>query len=109
MIKKKSVALAVAAVCASPLYAVAAAGTGAGHWEVVTPSSPNESAPHVFFTRSHLGSAPAAVAVQMESPAALAEVITPLPAWAPRLLALFHFRTRSPVRPPFVAAPCGRL
>ena len=80
MIKKKSVALAVAAVCASPLYAVAAAGTGAGHWEVVTPSSPNESAPHLFFTRSHLGSAPAAVAVQMESPAALAEVITPLSA-----------------------------
>lgn len=80
MIKKKAVALAVAAVCASPLYAVAAAGTGTGHWEVATPSSPNESAPHLFFTRSHLGSAPAAVAVQMESPAPLAEATTPLSA-----------------------------
>ena len=80
MMKKNAVALAVAAVCASPLYAVAAAGTGAGHWEVVTPSSPNESAPHLFFSRSHPASAPAAVAVQMESPAPLAEVSTPLSA-----------------------------
>jgi hypothetical protein len=88
MMKKNAIALAVAAVCAAPLPALAAGATqaGPGHWEVITPSSPNEAAPQLAFSRSHLGSAPAMAASQTETQTVVAEVVTPLsvdesPAW----------------------------
>jgi hypothetical protein len=80
MMKKNAIALAVAAICASPLSALAAgaAQVGTGHWEVTTPSSPNEAAPQLAFSRSHLGSAPAVATAQTETPTPVAEVVTPL-------------------------------
>jgi hypothetical protein len=88
MMKKNAIALAVATVCATPLVALAAGATqaGLGHWEVITPSSPNEAAPQLAFSRSHLGSAPTLAAAQTETATAVAEVVTPLsvdesPAW----------------------------
>ena len=73
MMKKNAIALAVAGLCTA---GVAQAETG--HWEVVTPSSPNEAAPHLAFSRSHLGNTPGVAATQPDAPVAVAEVVTPL-------------------------------
>jgi hypothetical protein len=84
MTKKKAIALAVAGLCTSPSFAAAAGISQAadlGHWEVITPSSPNEAAPHLTLSRSHLGTPPARVVVtataEADAPAAYAEVSTP--------------------------------
>ena len=67
MTRKKLIVLSVATACAWPML-VQAIGVGstyeAGHWEVITPSSVDESAPHLAFSRSHLGTPRAAGSIQ---------------------------------------------
>jgi hypothetical protein len=73
MMKKNAIALAVAGLCTA-----GAAQAETGHWEVMTPASPNEAAPQLAFSRTHLGGAPSIAATQTEAPAAVAQVTTPL-------------------------------
>jgi hypothetical protein len=51
MTRKKLMVLSVAAACATPMIAQA-------NWEVITPSSVDESAPQLTVSRSHLGTTP---------------------------------------------------
>jgi hypothetical protein len=72
MMKRNAIALAVAAICGSPLAATA-------HWEVITPSSVSESAPQLL-SASHLPPAPpsasTAMAAEANTPVAYTETAT---------------------------------
>ena len=63
MTRKKLMVLSVAAACAAPMIAQA-------NWEVVTPSSVDESAPQLTNSRSHLGTAPAMAASHAQTASA---------------------------------------
>jgi hypothetical protein len=73
MMKKNAIALAVAGLCTA-----GAAQAETGHWEVMTPSSPNEAAPQLAFSRTHLGGASSIAATRAEAAAPVAQVAAPL-------------------------------
>lgn len=62
MTRKKLMVLSVAAACAAPMIAQA-------NWEVVTPSSVDESAPQLTLSRSHLGTPSATASTRTGSAA----------------------------------------